>query len=65
MSCVQMRKDNPECHNSPGGMCSIWDLVRETDEDCKGFKVLGTSLLGHCDLFGTTYSEEEGKEKLP
>lgn len=42
-------------------MCSIWDLMRDTDEGCKGFEVLGMSVLGHCVPFGTAYMEEEGK----
>lgn len=35
--------------------------MRDTDEDCQGFKVLRTSVSDHCVLFGTAYREEEGK----
>ena len=39
-------------------------LCKETDKYCKALKVLVMSLLGHCALFGTLHSEEEGKKSI-
>lgn len=57
-------KHNPEYHNSPGGMCSSWDLIGDTDGDCKGFKVLECLCWATVFFLGQLTARRRGKEHL-